>query len=163
MIQEVTTRTTSITQGLDVLGWSHLDPVLLASLATEAPLLLVGPHGTAKSLLVERIADALDLSLRHYNAALLNYDDLVGIPMPDEDGVNLNFIKTPGTIWGAGFVFLDEISRCRSDLQNKLFPIIHERKVVGIALEELRHRWAAMNPPAPEDPANASARLPVLT
>lgn len=139
-----------ISEGLGVRGWSHLDAVLLAALATESPLLLIGPHGTAKSLLVERMAQALKLSLRHYNAALLNYDDLVGIPMPDEDGEHLHFISTPGTIWDANFVFFDEISRCRADLQNKLFPIIHERRVIGIDLENLRHRWAAMNPPVSE-------------
>ena len=156
MLEDTTLTPTSITGTLDVLGWEHLDAVLLASLATEAPLLLVGPHGTAKSLLVERIAAALGLSMRHYNAALLNYDDLVGIPMPDEAGQTLNFIKTPGTIWGAGFVFFDEISRCRADLQNKLFPIIHERRVVGIGLDGLQHRWAAMNPPAPDEPVSGN-------
>ena len=150
----VDSRDLSITESLDVRGWTHLDAVLLASLAIEAPLLLVGPHGTGKSLLVERMATALGLPMRHYNASLLNYDDLVGIPMPDESGENLNFISTPGTIWEAGFVFFDEISRCRADLQNKLFPIIHERKVVGIPLECLQHRWAAMNPPAPDDPTD---------
>jgi MoxR-like ATPase len=45
-------------------------------------------------------------------------------------------------------VFFDEISRCRPDMQNKLFPIIHERRVQGVALEGLLHRWSAMNPPA---------------
>jgi MoxR-like ATPase len=49
-------------------------------------------------------------------------------------------------------VLFDEISRCRPDLQNKLFPIVHERKVQGVALERLKHRWAAMNPP-PSDTA----------
>lgn len=141
-----------ITAALGIQGWGHLDPVLLAALAIDAPLLLVGPHGTAKSQLVEKIARALGLSMRHYNASLINYDDLVGIPMPDEDGENLHFISTPGAIWGAEFVFFDEISRCRPDLQNKMFPIIHERRIAGIRLEHLRHRWSAMNPPAPEDP-----------
>jgi MoxR-like ATPase len=151
MIKDPPLTQISITEALGVRGWAHLDAVLLAALATEAPLLLVGPHGTAKSLLVERMSAALGLDMRHYNAALINYDDLVGIPLPDESGSQLKFITTPGTIWDAGFVFFDEISRCRSDLQNKLFPIIHERRVVGIKLETLRHRWAAMNPPAPDD------------
>jgi MoxR-like ATPase len=143
-----------ISQALRIQGWSHLDPVLLAALATESPLLLVGPHGTAKSLLIERIAGALGLSMRHYNASLLNYDDLVGIPLPDEDNNGLHFIATPGSIWDAEFVFFDEISRCRPDLQNKMFPIIHERRVAGIQLNRLRHRWSAMNPPAPDEPNN---------
>lgn len=141
----------SLTGSLGIRGWNHLDPVLLAALATESPLLLIGPHGTAKSLLVERVANTLDLSLRHYNASLINYDDLVGIPLPDDSGENLRFISTPGAIWDAEFVFFDEISRCRPDLQNKLFPIVHERRIAGIKLEKLHHRWAAMNPPAPDD------------
>ncbi len=141
-----------ISQSLNIHGWAHHDPVLLASLATESPLLLVGPHGTAKSLLIERSARALGLSMRHYNASLLNYDDLVGIPMPEENNTSLHFIATPGSIWDAEFVFFDEISRCRPDLQNKMFPIIHERRVAGIQLHKLKHRWSAMNPPAPDEP-----------
>lgn len=142
-----------ITEQLGIYGWSHLDPVLLAGLALQAPVLLVGAHGTGKSLLIERMAGALNLSFRHYNASLMNYDDLVGIPMP-ENG-SLRFVSSPGGIWGAEFVFFDEISRCRPDLQNKLFPIIHERKVAGIDLAELQHRWAAMNPPVSLHETNA--------
>lgn len=145
-------RNPSITATLYVHGWQHLDAVLLAALATEFPVLLIGPHGTAKTLLVERIAQALDLEFRHYNASLLNYDDLVGIPIPEEDQDSLRFITTPGAIWDAQFVFFDEISRCRPDLQNKLFPIIHERRVVGMKLNDLQYRWAAMNPPSPDNP-----------
>lgn len=145
----------SITRSLGVHGWDHLDAVLLAALATRSPLLLVGPHGTAKSLLIERVAGALNLSMRHYNASLLNYDDLVGIPVPEEGNESLRFITTPGSIWDAEFVFFDEISRCRPDLQNKMFPIIHERRIAGIQLEKLQHRWAAMNPPAPDDLSGA--------
>lgn len=156
MLEDVVDNQKRLTEALNIRGWSHLDAVILAALVNEAPLLLVGPHGTAKSLLVERFSKALGLEMRHYNAALINYDDLVGIPMPDESGTQLEFITTPGTIWDAGFVFFDEISRCRADLQNKLFPIIHEKRVIGIALENLKFRWAAMNPPAPDDPGNTN-------
>jgi MoxR-like ATPase len=108
-------------------GLSRLAPVLLAALVTGEPLLLIGPHGTAKTLLLTRIAVALGLSCRHYNASLLNFDDLVGFPLPDGDK-GLRYVTTPSAIWGAGAVIFDEISRCRPDIQNKLFPIIHERK-----------------------------------
>jgi MoxR-like ATPase len=145
---------------LGLVGYGALEPVLLGALALEAPVLLVGAHGTAKSLLVERVAGALGLAFRHYNAALLSYDDLVGIPMPDERGESLRFVGTPGAIWGAGFAFFDEISRCRPDLQNKLFPVIHERRVAGVELPDLKLRWAAMNPPAgDDDEAESTASL----
>ena len=134
-------------------GLGVIAPVLVAALATEEPLLLIGPHGTAKSLLLTRVAAALGLPFRHYNASLLNFDDLVGFPLPGKDG-QLEYVKTPAAVWGAGAVIFDEISRCRPEIQNKLFPIIHERKVQGLHLEGLRYRWAAMNPPATGDDDN---------
>jgi MoxR-like ATPase len=127
-------------------GWAALDPILLAALALEAPVLLVGAHGTAKTLVAERVARALDQRFRHYNASLLNYDDLVGIPVPDDNG-GLNYLGAAGAVWDAEFVFLDEINRCRPDLQNKLFPLVHERRIAGEDLAGLKHRWAAINPP----------------
>jgi len=135
---------------LGLVGLSSLESLVLASLATRAPLLLIGSHGSGKSLLLERLATALQLSWRHYNAALVNFDDLVGYPLPDEHG-QLRFVETPASVWGAQVVFIDEISRARIDVQNRLFPIIHERRVQGIALDALEHRWAAMNPPGTDD------------
>ena len=140
-------------KALGLQGLTALAPVLVAALATEEPLLLIGPHGTAKTLLLIRVGAALGLTVRHYNASLLNFDDLVGFPLPGKNG-SLDYVKTPAAIWGAGAVIFDEISRCRPDIQNKLFPIIHERKVQGLPLEGLRYRWAAMNPPATEDQDN---------
>ena len=135
---------------LGLQGLGTLEPVLLAALGSEEPLLLIGPHGTGKTLLLTRVAQALGLACRHYNASLLNFDDLVGFPLPAADG-SLQYAKTPAAIWGAGAVIFDEISRCRPDMQNKLFPVIHERRVQGLLLDGLRYRWAAMNPPMSED------------
>jgi MoxR-like ATPase len=143
---------------LGLVGLGGLEPVVLASLATQSPLLLIGSHGSGKSLLLERLALALGLRWRHYNAALVNFDDLVGYPLPDETG-KLRFVETPASIWGAEAVFIDEISRARLDVQNRLFPIIHERRVQGIDLPDLRYRWAAMNPPATDDDDDGPAYL----
>lgn len=132
-------------------GWEEIEPVLLAALASEEPILLIGPHGSAKSFLLERLAKTLGLDFRFYNASLINYDDLVGIPMPDESRKSLTYISTASSIWGAEVVFFDEINRTRPELQNKLFPIIHEKRVQGLPLHKLRFRWAAMNPPPAAD------------
>jgi MoxR-like ATPase len=148
-----------LTRPLGLLGWERLEPVLLAALATEEPLLLIGKHGTAKSFLLERLAQALRLVYRFYNASLINYDDLVGIPLPDETQTSLRYITTPTAIWDAEVVFVDELNRTRPDLQNKLFPIIHERRVQGVELEKLRYRWAAMNPAANGDHDNEEQYL----
>jgi MoxR-like ATPase len=140
---------------LGLVGLSSIQPIVLASLATRSPLLLISTHGSAKSLLLERIAQALNLRWRHYNAALVNFDDLVGYPLPDDSG-QLRYVQTPASVWGAQAVFIDEISRARMDAQNRLFPIIHERRVQGINLNDLQHRWAAMNPPSSDDGDDAA-------
>jgi MoxR-like ATPase len=139
----------SILRQLGIVGWNRIEPVIVAAVAAELPLLLVGPHGSAKTLLLARLAACLGLAHRQYNASLLNFDDLVGFPVPD--GGKIVYLQTPATIWEAESVFFDEISRCRPDLQNKLFPIVHDRVVQGVPLSKLRHRWAAMNPPPPAD------------
>jgi len=138
-------------RSLNLFGLDHLDPVILAALADERPLLLVAPHGTAKSELLNRLAAVLGLAHRHYNASLIAFDDLLGYPVPNAARDGLTYLRTPGDLWQAESVFLDEISRCRPETQNKLFSIVHEKRVQGLPLEHLRYRWAAMNPPATAD------------
>jgi len=135
---------------LGIVGMQSVEPVIMAALIQRDPLLLVGAHGTGKSFLLNRLAEALSLDHRHYNASLMNFDDLVGYPLPNGAG-GLDYIQTPASIWGAQSVFIDEISRCRPEVQNKLFSIIHERRVQGLPLQRLVYRWSAMNPPAGED------------
>lgn len=140
-----------ITEPLGLYGWKKMEPVLLAALLSEEPLLLVGAHGCAKSFVLERLAEALGLAFRAYNASLINYDDLVGVPLPDATRTKLEYLSSPESIWDAEVVFIDEISRTRPELQNKLFPIVYERRVQGRPLTRLVYRWAAMNPPPTDD------------
>lgn len=150
----------SLLRPLGIVGYDGIEPALLAALATEEPLLLVSDHGAAKSLLLERLARALGLELRHYNASLLQFDDLAGFPIPDERG-GIRYAAPAGAVWEAEVVFLDEIGRCRPEVANKLFPIIHERRLQGLDLPRLRHRWAATNPPSATDEIGGESYLGV--
>ena len=140
-----------ITEPLGLYGWNKAEPVILAALLSKEPLLLVGPHGCAKSFVLERLAESLGMAYRFYNASLINYDDLVGVPLPDATRTKLEYLASPESIWDAEVVFIDEINRTRPELQNKLFPIIYDRRVQGRPLERLVFRWAAMNPPPTEE------------
>lgn len=140
-----------ITEPLGLYGWSHLEPVILAALASEAPMLLIGKHGSAKSFILETLAKELKMNYRCYNASLINYDDLVGIPIPINNNTSLSYISNQSSIWDAEVVFIDELNRTKVELQNKIFPIIYEKRVQGIDLNKLKYRWAAMNPPCKDD------------
>lgn len=144
-------KTIHLLESLNLFGLTHLDPVILAALADERPLLLIAPHGTAKSELLNRLAGCLELEHRHYNASLIAFDDLLGFPVPNVARTGLDYLPTPGNLWNAESVFLDEISRCRPEHQNKLFSVIHEKRIQGLALPRLRYRWSAMNPPLTGD------------
>ena len=133
---------------LGVYGFDRYEPIILAALITEDPMLLIGRSGTGKTFLLNSLSEALGLEHRHYNASLISFDDLVGFPYPDAENETVKFLETPATVWGAESVLIDEISRCKPEHQNRLFSLIHERRVQGIALTKLRYRWAAMNPAA---------------
>ena len=131
---------------LGVYGFDKIEPVILAALVTEDPLLLIGASGTGKTYLLNSLSEALALEHRHYNASLISFDDLVGFPYPDQANGGVRFLETPATVWGAESVLIDEISRCKPEHQNRLFSLVHERRIQGIPLTRLRYRWAAMNP-----------------
>ena len=131
---------------LGVYGFAKRELPILAALVTEDPLLLIGRSGTGKTYLLNSISEALGLEHRHYNTSLISFDDLVGFPYPDDAKESVRFLQTPATIWGAESVLVDEISRCKPEHQNRLFSLVHERRIQGIALDTLRYRWAAMNP-----------------
>ncbi len=136
---------------LGVYGFDKYETVILAALVSGDPLLLIGRCGTGKTYLLNTLSEALGLEHRHYNASLIAFDDLVGFPYPEEDRSAVRFLETPATVWGAESVLIDEISRCKPEHQNRLFSLVHERRVQGIRLEKLRYRWAAMNPAGDDD------------
>ena len=137
----------SLLRDLGVFGYDAVEPVILAALVTEDPLLLVGHAGTGKTFLLNSLSEALGLEHRHYNASLVSFDDLVGFPYPDPDGGSIRYIETPATIWKAESVLVDEINRCKPEHQNRFFSLVQERRIQGLLIEGLRYRWAAMNPP----------------
>lgn len=131
---------------LGVYGFELVEPLIIAALVSEDPVLLIGKAGTGKTFLLNSISEAMGLEHRHYNASLISFDDLVGFPYPSSDGKTISFLPTPATIWEAESVLVDELSRCKPETQNKFFSVIHEKKIQGMNLHKLHYRWAAMNP-----------------
>jgi len=144
---------------LGAYGFLAQEPVILAALTSGDPILLIGRSGTGKTFLLNSISEALGLEHRHYNASLISFDDLVGFPYPDEAKATVRFLETPATVWGAESVLIDEISRCKPEHQNRLFSLVHERKIQGLALTKLGEDYLGAEP---LDPALADRFAVIL-
>ena len=114
-----------------------------------------GPTARPRRCSSQRLAEALGLAFRHYNASILSFDDLLGYPVP-QDG-RLVYLETPATIWQAEAVLFDEVSRCRPELQNKLFPLIHEKVAQGTAAHPAQAPLGGDEPAAGEPGARRGA------
>ena len=66
---------------LGVYGFGQVEPLIIAALVSEDPVLLIGKAGTGKTFLLNSISEAMGLEHRHYNASLISFDDLVGFPI----------------------------------------------------------------------------------
>jgi MoxR-like ATPase len=72
---------TMILEQLGIYGWKERDEnVVVASLLTGDPLLLIGNHGCAKTHLACRVAEALGKRFLVYDASKAMFEDVLGYP-----------------------------------------------------------------------------------
>ncbi|MCX7830664.1 MAG: MoxR family ATPase, partial [Acidobacteria bacterium] len=130
-------------------GYEKIEDIILAAIVTGDPLLLVGTHGTAKTMLCERLARALGLKFIAYDASKALFEDVLGFPNPySMQKGEIDYISTPISIQGKEFVLIDEISRANYQLQGKWLEIIRSRKIMGRKIDGLKFIFGAMNPPS---------------
>ena len=122
-----------ILQGLGIYGWKKQDESLvLASLLTGDPLLLIGNHGCAKTHLANRVAEALGKRFLVYDASKAMFEDVLGYPNVEKlkQGV-VEYVPSPVTVWDKELVLIDEFIRAIPELQSKWLEIIRGRKIMG--------------------------------
>ncbi len=125
-----------------------VETALLAGLVSGDPILLVGSHGSGKTLLCQRLAESLGMKFWAYDASKAMFEDILGFPNPA--GISegrIEYIPTPLSIWDKEFILIDELSRAAPSMQNKWLEVIRARTVMGKKLGNLKCLMAAMNPP----------------
>jgi hypothetical protein len=132
---------------LGVYGWKEQDDnLILASLLTGDPLLLIGNHGCAKTHLANRVAEALGKRFLVYDASKAMFEDVLGYPNVEKlkQGV-VEYVPSPVTVWDKELILIDELNRAIPELQSKWLEIIRSRKIMGFPTK-VKWVWAAMNP-----------------
>ena len=132
---------------LGIYGLGDTEDIIIAGLVTGEPVLLVGTHGSAKTLLAERIAASFGLKFHAYDASKALWEDVIGFPNPEslKKGI-VDYTPTEISIWDKEFILIDEISRANPQMQNKWLEVIRSRRVMGKKLKNLKYIFAAMNP-----------------
>jgi MoxR-like ATPase len=135
---------------LGIYGWDTIEPLLLASVVADLPVLLIGDIGTNKTEGSKAIAHSVlgpASQFHHYEVPTLNFDDLVGFLNPKGLAKGaLEFVPTPLSIWQAEAALFDEINRANPFIQSKLHELIRTRHIMGVPTK-LKLVFAAVNPP----------------
>ena len=136
-----------ILKEVGVFGWQEADEnLLLASLLTGDPLLLIGNHGCAKTHVANKVAQSLGRNFLVYDASKAMFEDVLGYPNVEKlkHGV-VEYVSSPVTIWDKELVLVDELNRAVPELQSKWLEVIRSRKIMGFPTQ-VKWVWAAMNP-----------------
>ncbi len=135
-------------------GLARLGLPLVVAFVLNASFLLVGRHGSAKTTLVRRLAVALGVTFRLYDASKTPWEDVVGFVDPTSlaEG-KARYVPTPLSALGAGLVFIDELSRAEPAMQSRFIELLWggepgNRTLMGDPLPELEYVGAGMNPPS---------------
>jgi len=137
-----------ILEGLNVYGWPERDEnLLLASLLTGDPLLLIGRHGCAKTYLATQVAGALGRRFVAYDASKAMFEDVLGYPNLEQlKQGRVEYVPGPLTVWDKEMTLIDELNRALPELQSKWLELTRSRRIMGLPTG-LKWVWAAMNPP----------------
>jgi len=136
-----------ILEQLGIYGWNEKDEdLVMASLLTGDPLLLIGNHGCAKTHLANKVAEALGKRFLVYDASKAMFEDVLGYPNVEKlkQGV-VEYVPSKVTVWDKELILIDELNRAIPELQSKWLEIIRSRKIMGFPTQ-VKWVWAAMNP-----------------
>ena len=132
---------------LGIFGWKEQDEnLVLSSLLTGDPLLLIGNHGSAKTHIANKIGQAIKRPYLCYDASKAMFEDILGFPNIEKlkNGV-VEYVPSKVTIWDKELILIDELNRAVPELQSKWLEIIRSRKIMGFETN-VKWVWAAMNP-----------------
>ena len=132
---------------LGIFGWKEQDEnLILSSLLTGDPLLLIGNHGSAKTHIANKIGQAINRSFLCYDASKAMFEDILGFPNIEKlkNGV-VEYVPSKVTIWDKELILIDELNRAIPELQSKWLEIIRSRKIMGHSTC-VKWVYACMNP-----------------
>ena len=139
------------------------EQVIVAAIMADQPVNLMGDPGTGKSSMVRAIADSMNLHFEVVNLALVEPQDLIGLPIIDDSGERKAVTFAPPS-WALrlaaeprAVLLLDEVGSCARDVAAAAMQLVLDRTVGELDLSHVTV-FLAGNPP--ENAAGSGAELP---
>lgn len=132
-------------------GWNELEPTILACVATNQNMLLIGKHGIGKSAFMHFLGNAMsqgnkDFNVHKYSMDKENMISMVGIPNVEAlKQSRIDYCTHERSIFNADIALFDEITRASKENQNMVLEIMEEGTVFGKPLKRLKLRIATAN------------------
>jgi hypothetical protein len=135
-----------------ILSHAQVESVLSTGFAHGKNILIIGSHGTGKTSLIKKAAEAAGLeigrSFVYLSGSTLDpWVDFVGVPRPDSNGDYLKFHRpsymNPEHL---ELLVIDEINRSHSKVRNACMELAQFKTVNGVPFPKLRAVWACGNP-----------------
>jgi hypothetical protein len=119
---------------------------IVANLPESISVLIRGPHGIGKSQGVAQVAKALQLELIDRRVSQMTEGDLLGLP--SQDGETTRFLPPDwikAACNGPKLLFLDELNRATTEVQQACFQLVLDREINGYRLHPDTRVMAAIN------------------
>ncbi|MHA2216926.1 MAG: AAA family ATPase [Candidatus Hodarchaeales archaeon] len=121
-------------------GWDHLEPILVACIAKNQNLLMLGRHGCGKSDFMRFVSAAMSngnlFKFTKYAMDKENLISMVGIPNGKAlaEG-RIEYATHQRSVFNADALLMDELTRALKDNQNLVLEILEEKTVFGMPLK----------------------------
>ena len=133
-----------------LVGWRRYEPLILAAIVADLPIMLTGAPGTGKTTGAAAIVRGLygnEASFKAYPCPELHPDSFAGyVNIPKLNEGEIEYVTDDLTVWGKTAILLDEPNRAPQMLQHALMEFVRTRRYrgrdTGVQLV-----FSAMNPP----------------
>lgn len=145
---------------IGVIGWEKNSTPLMVSLFTGLPMCLIGDAGLGKTFAAKQVNKyLLATNICVIDASKADWEELVGpYSMKKYNQDEIEYLKTPMSIWNKEFIFVDEITRADTKIQNGLLEVLNEGTLQGMPTD-ISYKWAASNPLSYEGTQSLSEAL----
>ena len=142
--------TESIFRNLGIYGWEQNEPVIVAALVAQLPIMIVGPQGACKTEAGRAIARGIygdGVRFASYYCPNIHPEMITGpIDIRQYKAGKFDYLRTPISVWDKEVVLFDEPTRAPTAIQSSVLEFVRTRRWLDMPTAT-KLVMSASNPP----------------